>query len=139
MPKYGFTAYDRSSEIHFSKFNNQYILKPAPNQDYIYLKDLDYGRNHRERFILPHAVIKYFKDNDLNFHFLPVAIIKPTYYHVVIDTVDVFRKLDNWRGGDIDLYLYYIPKSTSIFFQYIRRLSNDDRKVCQAKIIVGFE
>lgn len=145
MSNYGFTAYEKSSEKEFSRYNNQYILRPV-ERNIVLVQDISYMVNLAEvekypskhKFRLPEHLIRLFKNNGWQFHFLPIPNEEQALYIPIIDLKPLFKKLKDWKGGDIDFYVFYVPKNTTIYFQQIARMRND-RKHCGSLVLIGFQ
>lgn len=142
MPNYGFKVYGKSSEIHFSKYNNGIILAPDTDRPLPELVKIDFNFNPNTlpdhasiKFTLKRDTILYFKTNGLNFNFIPVVLSK----HVasVLNHKSILDQLKNWNGKDIVFYLRLIPLNLTTYNQYLQRFA-ENRKI-RALIIVGFQ
>lgn len=152
MPNYGFKAYDYNSEIYFTQYNNQYVLRNAISKSIEYVRQIDMGVSHHTQyweFLLPAEVIRFFKDNDLKFAFIPIAGVgnggQPfkSLYTGIINYYDLYKELDRWDGrSHITFKVYIRPRSLSVYYQIIRRLRNSDDRKADAQIyiqvLVGF-
>lgn len=142
MPDYGFKVYNKSSEVHFSKYNNGVILTPDTDRALPNFNDIDFNFNPNTlpdhatvKFTLKRDTILYFKNNGLNFNFIPIVLGKSLAS--VLNHKAILDQLKNWNGNDITIYLRLIPMNLTAYYQVIRRNGNN-RKV-KALIIVGFQ
>ena len=151
MPNYGFKAYDYNSEIYFTQYNNQYVLTKPISQSIQYVRQIDmgipYDRQYVE-FLLPAWLIRFFRENNLKFSFIPIAgngsDRSRTLYTGIINYYSLYRDLDNWDGqSDIRFKVYIRPRNLTVYSRLInRRLreSDDRNSVAQIimRVLVGF-
>lgn len=152
MSNYGFKAYDRTSEIYFTQYNNQYVLTKPISRSIEYVRQIDmglpYDRQYLE-FVLPAWIIRFFKENGLKFAFIPIAGVggggqpSKSLYTGIINYYDLYKELDRWDGrSHIKFKVYIRPRSLSVYYQIIRRLRNSDDRKADAQIyihvLVGF-
>lgn len=152
MSSYGFKAYDLSSEIYFTQFNNQYMIKHPVAKTIEYVRQIDMGVSYEKQyfeFILPAWIIRFFKENNLKFAFIPIAGYGnggqnfKSLYTGIINYYQLYRDLDNWDWhSDIRFKVFIRPRSLSVYAQIIRRLGiSDDRKAdaqINITVLVGF-
>lgn len=152
MSSYGFKAYDLSSEIYFTQFNNQYMIKHPVAKTIEYVRQIDMGVSYEKQyfeFILPAWIIRFFKENNLKFAFIPITGAGnggqhfKSLYTGIINYYDLYKELDRWDGrSHITFKVYIRPRSLSVYAQIIRRLrDSDDRKAdaqINIQVLVGF-
>lgn len=150
MPNYGFKAYDLSSETYFTQFNNQYMIREPVARTIEYVRQIDmglpYDRQYLE-FVLPAWIIRFFKENNLKFAFIPIAGVEgvnfKSLYTGIMNYQQLYRDLDNWDWrSDIRFKVFIRPRNLSVYAQIIRRMRDyDDRKVdaqINIRVLVGF-
>lgn len=150
MPNYGFKAYGYTSEIYFSQFNNQYMLNAPVSQTITFVREIDMGIPYDQQyveFVLPAWVIRYFKQNDLKFSFIPLAGYaadrNKCLYTGMINYQALYREIDNWNWqSDIRFRVYIRPRNLTVYARIIRRMSDRDDRNNSARInmsvLVGF-
>lgn len=145
MPNYGFKAYDKSSEIHFSKYNNSSFIRPDKDKPLPLLKNVDYSFNYRNialehdnnsiKFTLSADIIRDFKNKNLRFNFVPVVLNRSC--SCVVNYADLYQRINKWNGKDnIVFYIRIIPLNLTTYFQYITRTTTDEK--VGAIMIIGF-
>ena len=150
MPNYGFKAYDLSSETYFTQFNNQYMIREPVARTIKYVREIDmglpYDRQYLE-FVLPAWIIRFFKENNLKFAFIPIAgvggVSFKSLYTGIMNYQQLYRDLDNWDWrSDIRFKVFIRPRNLSVYAQVIRRMRDyDDRKAdaqINIRVLVGF-
>ena len=50
MSKYGFKAYDRTSEIYFTQYNNQYVLTKPVSKSIEYVRQIDLSVPYNKQY-----------------------------------------------------------------------------------------
>lgn len=150
MSSYGFKAYDLSSEIYFTQFNNQYKILHPVARTIEYVRQIDMGVSYEKQyveFILPAWIIRFFKENDLKFAFIPLTGAGSqnfkSLYTGIINYYQLYRDLDNWDWhSDIRFKVFIRPRSLSVYAQIIRRLRDSDDRRADAQVnihvLVGF-
>nr|DAK68757.1 MAG TPA: hypothetical protein [Caudoviricetes sp.] len=150
MSKYGFKAYDRTSEIYFTQYNNQYVLTKPVSKSIEYVRQIDlsvpYNKQYYE-FLLPAEVIHFFRENNLKFAFIPMCGYfgdsNKCLYTALINYYDLYKELDRWDGrSHITFKVYIRPRNLTVYAQIIRRLTErDDRNMSaniNIRVLVGF-
>jgi hypothetical protein len=150
MPNHGFKAYDYNSEIYFTQYNNQYVLTKPVSQSIEYVRQIDMGVSYERfyvEFLLPAWLIRFFRENNLKFAFIPLAGYGgdrfKSLYVGIINYYNLYRDLDNWDGqSDIKFKVYIRPRSLTVYSRLINRLRESDDRNASAKIymqvLVGF-
>ena len=142
---YGFSAYNKSSEVYFAKYVNTTVLRPDKDKQLPILKNIDYNfRPNAEslkhdpnsvKFTLPSDLIRYFKSNNIKPNFVPA--ISNLSCNCVLNYAELYKNIDNWDWrSNIIFYVRVVPVSLTAYFQRIRRLGGDSKVV--VLIVVGF-
>lgn len=143
---YGFSAYNRSSEIYFAKYINSIVLRPDGDKQLPNLRDINFEYNpstdamrsdpNSVKFTLPSHIISHFKSNNIKPNFIPFA--SNPVCTCVLNYAELYKSIDSWNGwSGITFYVRILPVSTTAFYQYIQR-SGYGEKV-GASMIVGFK
>lgn len=143
---YGFSAYDKSSEIYFAKYTNSTILRPDKDKQLPNLSNIDYNfrpttealRNDPNsiKFTIPSDIIRHFKSNNIKPNFIPVVL--KTSCTCVLNYAELYKSIDNWDWrSDITFYIRIVPLSLTAYFQRIMRTG--DKEKVSAVMIVGFK
>lgn len=150
MPSYGFKASDLTSEIYFTQYNNQYILRRPVSQSIEYVRQIDIGIPYDRQYVefsLPAEVIRFFKDNNLKFSFIPICGGSGdrlrNVYTGIINYHNLYRDLDRWDGrSNINFKVYIRPRNLTTYYQIINRMTDKDDRNDMARIhvsvLVGF-
>lgn len=150
MSNYGFKAYDRTSEIYFTQYNNQYVLTKPISRSIEYVRQIDMGVSHHNQyweFLLPAEVIRFFRENNLKFSFIPICGYFgdrfKCLYTALINYYDLYKELDRWDGrSHITFKVYIRPRNLTVYAQIIRRLTEKyDRDMSaniNIRVLVGF-
>ena len=150
MLNYGFKAYDQTSEIYFTQYNNQYVLTNPISKSIEQVRQIDlsvpYHKQYYE-FLLPAEVIRFFKENNLKFSFIPICGHLgdrfKCLYTAFINYYELYKDLDKWDGrSHINLKVYIRPRNLNTYYQIIRRLTEKDDRYMSAtiyiRVLVGF-
>ena len=150
MLNYGFKAYDQTSEIYFTQYNNQYVLNKPISKSIDQVRQIDLSLPYHKQyweFLLPAEVIHFFRENNLKFAFIPICGYSgdrfKCLYTALINYYDLYKDLDKWDGRSHIIFKVYIrPRNLTTYYQIIRRLTEEDDRNMSAtiniRVLVGF-
>lgn len=150
MLNYGFKAYDKTSEIYFTQYNNQYVLNKPISKSIDQVRQIDLSLPYHKQyweFLLPAEVIHFFRENNLKFAFIPICGYSgdrfKCLYTALINYYDLYKDLDKWDGRSHIIFKVYIrPRNLTTYYQIIRRLTEEDDRNMSAtiniRVLVGF-
>ena len=141
MSAYGFSVHDKSSEIHFSKYNNNLLLK---SDDYVLFGNVDFNINTMSpessrnvlRYTIPSHVVRYYKENNLIFSFIPVSLTDSVTG--LVCHRHFLNQFNSWSGGNITVCVVATPLNLTAYYQYIQR-DNNNKRFVQMGLLVGFQ